>query len=162
LVVAEADVPKPLIRQESEVIPEGTLMSEEQADNTLFDPAMLDSPDADVRRLAIIEVGKRRLTKFQDRLVRHLATEFEESNRRHIVRALGNLGSQQGAEILLKIMVQEAGLILGDAAESVGKLGFLQAEEALERLQYSPVEYIANKARWALTRLRRLDNDNEV
>jgi hypothetical protein len=101
----------------------------------------------------VIHVSKHRLTEFGEMLLGMLPRESDEANRRHIVRALGNLGTPDCTGVLLTIVRKQAGLIVGDAIEALGKLKAAQAIEDIRGLTKSPTDWIANKARWALKQL---------
>jgi len=119
-----------------------------------FDPLDLESSEECRRRWALISISRQRLAEYEDKLIIMLRNETE-SNRRHIVRALGKIGTDKSVAPILEILKNESGLILGDAAESLGKLNAVDAKEIVETLVDSPVDWIANKTRWALARLRR-------
>jgi HEAT repeat protein len=119
-----------------------------------FRDSDLDSSNAEIRRAAIIFISKQRLQQFENALLKMLATEPTYSNRRHIVRALGNLGSQKSVPTLLSCLDARQDLVVGDAAEALGKLKVTEAISRLQCLSDSPVEWIANKSRWALREIQ--------
>jgi HEAT repeat protein len=146
-------VTDPLNRSDREQRAEICLEKEER-DEYNFDPLDLESPSEEHRRWAIIAISKQPIRGYEDRLLAALCTESSPSIRRHIVRALGNTGTEKSVSALLKILNSTDELIVGDAAESLGKLKATDARPMLERLANSPVDWIANKSRWALRYLR--------
>jgi HEAT repeat protein len=129
-------------------------------DSYEFDAEHLQSPDEDVRRLAIMHISKERLTSFEGRMLKLLRTEPTDANRRHIVRALGKIGTASSVDTLLEVLKGQKGLILGDAAEALGRLKVSDAVERLRELRSSDVDWIANKARWALNQILHREEDN--
>ena len=75
-------------------------------------------------------------------------------NKRHIVRALGNIGDQSVGRHLLQLLDYEHGLILGDIAEALGKLQSIASKEQLQGLAEHHLPWVVQKARWALKKLR--------
>jgi HEAT repeat protein len=121
----------------------------------VFRPEDLQSADENLRRFAIIHISKERLTDFENHLVEMMATEQSYANRRHIVRALGKIGTARSIGLLLGILSEPDGLILGDAAQALGRLRVPDAVGRLQELTASRVEWIAGQARWALSQTPR-------
>jgi HEAT repeat protein len=122
-----------------------------------FKAADLDSCEEDVRRWAIIHISRNKLRQYEDKLINLLAAESGINNRRHLVRALGKIGSQRALSRIIEIIKDEEGLIVGDAAEALGRLRAAEAKTILEGLAASPIPWIANKSRWALKELARAE-----
>ena len=89
------------------------------------------SSNEEQRRWAIIDASSRADASALPTLLSVLADETE-ANRRHIARALGNIGGETCEARLLAMLETEAGIILGDVARSLGQL---KSEAALERLR---------------------------
>lgn len=127
----------------------------EEDDGHRFNDQDLKSPDANVRRLAIMTISKEKKNRFEDVLLNLLGKEVDIANRRHIVRALGNMGTVTSASVLLHILANESGLILGEAAEALGKLGVKEAIPKLNDLRQCGSGFVENKVEWALKALSR-------
>jgi|GEM_PF-3323415 len=130
-------------------------MAAADGDHYYFDEGNLIDPNDDIRRLAIIEISKRRMTELEDRLIHCLeSTEKSEANRRHIVRALGNIGSSKSIGIIRATLEKSDSLIAGEAAEALAKLGDKSALATIMRLVDSPIQFVASKAKWAADKLK--------
>lgn len=120
-----------------------------------FDQRHLSDPNDDLRRFAIIEISRRRMNEFEDKLIHCLkSTEKNDANRRHIVRALGNIGTSTSIAAIRPILEKGEGLIVGEAAEALAKLGDKDALQTIGRLVDSPIQFVATKAKWADGKLR--------
>lgn len=106
------------------------------------------------RRGVIIDVSRHRDRRYLAQLLARLRSDETYENRRHIVRALGNIGDQSAIEPRKEILQQERGDILGDAAAALAKLGASDALPRLTVLAASKRPWIAQQAKWALSRLR--------
>ena len=95
----------------------------------------IDSRAEDVQRLAILKASKDRDVSYVPHLI-HLLSDPDTclNNRRHIVRALGHIGHQSAEAPLLHILVSESDLIVGDAAQALGRLGAVSALSSLHRV----------------------------
>jgi len=113
----------------------------------------LASEDEDLRRWAVIDISKSRNPVYVPELLRRFSIEPSEHVRRHIVRALGNIRSSAAVPMLLDILTNGSGLIIGDAAEALGRLREPAARDALARLVGSKQDWVRNKATWALRQL---------
>ncbi|MBP7747485.1 MAG: HEAT repeat domain-containing protein [Phycisphaerae bacterium] len=113
----------------------------------------LDSEDEALRRWAAIDISKSRDATYEQELLRRFSIDPSEGVRRHIVRALGNIRSSAAVPLLLDILTNGSGLIVGDAAEALGCLREPLAREPLERLRASEIDWVRNKATWALKQL---------
>jgi hypothetical protein len=78
-----------------------------------FTAGDLQDSDEDVRRFAIIHISKYKLTEHEEKLLNVLMTDPSVSNRRHVVRALGKIGSHRSVEAIMKVITSESGLIVG-------------------------------------------------
>lgn len=113
----------------------------------------LDSNDPDERRWAIIDASQAADAHAAPLLIRMLDTEGEE-NRRHIARALGNIGGDEVSRALLRIVEYEDTMILGDALRALGSIDPQIARPHAERLASHPIEWVAQNARWVLKRCK--------
>lgn len=113
----------------------------------------LQDSDESVRRIAIMHVSKHKLREYAPILENQLNREPTYANRRHLVRALGNLQARAALDNLMAILEEEEGNIVGDAAETLGKLRAREAKSRLTVLSMSHLDWVANKARWALKQL---------
>ena len=104
------------------------------------------------KRWSIITASKSGDPKHLPKLLRELKTE-SLANRRHIVRALGNIGHKEGVAPILEILITESGDIAGDAAEALAKLNAKEAIPTLERLTAAENTWTAQKSKWALKKL---------
>lgn len=121
--------------------------------SSAFDPKNLESPDADVRRLAVIKVSRTQLGEFAVDVLELARNDPDESVRRHAIRALGNLRFRDAVPFLMEVLESEGGLIVGDAVQALGKLGAHQARYAIESLRNSDIPWVAEQARCALKAL---------
>jgi HEAT repeat protein len=110
------------------------------------------SPDEDERRYAVIAISKHKLTQYEDILLNRFPVETND-NKRHIVRALGNLATGKTVPFLMNLVTQEQGLILGDIARALGQLKVQEAQPHLFCLTNSPIPWVADSARYALRRI---------
>ena len=116
----------------------------------------IDRRNEDLLRADIIDVSRQRDAAYIPLLLELLwDTRTPQQNRRHIVRALGQMGDQSVAPALLAILRSDEGLIVGDAAHALGALGSADAIPRLQELSDSEEDWVAQKARWALKRLRK-------
>jgi HEAT repeat protein len=123
-------------------------------DSYSFRPEDLRRGDEHVHRLAIIHISREGLSDYETRLAEMMATEPSYANRRHIVRALGRIGSSRSVGVLLETLAEPEGLILGDAAEALGRLKAADAVSRLQELTVSRLDWVAAKARWALREIQ--------
>jgi HEAT repeat protein len=121
-------------------------------DEYVFSPEEITSPDEALRRFAVIEISKCKMIQYEDELLRRYPAEPYDL-RRHIIRALGNIGTEKSVDLLMDLLTREEGLILGDTAAALGKLKVMQAVPDLLRLVTSSLEWVAQNARFALRRL---------
>jgi ERCC4-type nuclease len=69
----------------------------------------------------IIDVGHTRDAAYTPQLLTRLDSDETHANKRHIVRALGNIGDARSEERLLQLLESVADLMLGDTAHSLGQ-----------------------------------------
>ncbi len=113
----------------------------------------LQSPSEDLRRWAIIAVSRKKMRQFEDALLGLLGNESSTSNRRHIIRALGNIGTAKSTPVLLEVLNKESGLILGDVAEAVAKLGIKDAVPMLKQLTDCGIDFVETRSKYAIKKL---------
>ena len=102
----------------------------------------------------VMEVSRAADARYVPQLLARMRDESSERVRRHIVRALGNIGGARVREELLRCLERESGLILGDLARALGSLNERRAIEQLEKLVHHAETWVADGARDALKRLR--------
>ena len=115
------------------------------------------SSNEEQRRWAIIDASSRADASALPTLLSVLADETE-ANRRHIARALGNIGGETCEARLLAMLETEAGIILGDVARSLGQL---KSEAALERLRgllKHEADWVRSNCRWAIKQIEGTHN----
>jgi len=122
-------------------------------DDFQFQDEDFDSEDETTRRFAVISVSKKRLQEYDAKLATMLQTESSPEIRRHIVRALGNIGSRVSIPLLIEMLKKEKGLIVGDVIRSLGQLKANEACAIIEPLKNSDLEWVANNSRWFLKRM---------
>src|SRR6266478_9035781 len=133
---------------------DGDAVAGADEDHYVFDPRHLSDPDDNLRRWAIIHVSSLKLTEYEEKLGECLPTANSMSNRRHIVRALGNMGGPRSIPVIRSVLESSSGLLLGEAAEALGKLGDKNALPTIENLINSPIEFVGAKALWSVRRLK--------
>jgi HEAT repeat protein len=106
-----------------------------------------------LRRWAIIDVSRCGDKKYLEQLLARLDSDETYENKRHIVRALGNLGDSSVADRLMKLAVGHNGLILGDIAHTLGQLRASKAKPLLKKLASHKLAWVQQNARFALDRL---------
>lgn len=114
--------------------------------------AELHSADPDQRRIAIMRASRTSDASQLSALLELLDTDTYE-NRRHIVRALGNIGGADSEAKLLTLLTMESGLILGDISKSLGLLKTRAAIPRLTQLLAHSVDWINSSAKWALKQM---------
>lgn len=126
-----------------------------------FDRRLLFLGDAEVRQFAIITISRARAAEYLDDLLHVIEVEPCLDNLRHAVRAIGELRSKRAVPVLLAIMDEYSGPIVGDAIGALGLIGAEEARGRIEELIDSDVAWIANQARRAIKLLddptRRID-----
>jgi hypothetical protein len=132
-------------------MPDSTSIPED--DDYHFSPSDITSPDETFRRWAVIDISKHKMRDYEDVLLQRYCSEESYDLKRHIVRALGNIGGEKTCTLLVAAVRTEQGLILGEIAEAIGKLRIRDAIPDLLQLEKSPVSWVSQKARWALRRV---------
>ena len=101
-----------------------------------------------------MEASRSADTSSLSELLALLETDTYE-NRRHIARALGNIGGTKAETRLLDLLAVERGLILGDVARSLGKLKCNKALPRLRELVSDDLDWIRSSACWAVREINR-------
>ena len=114
----------------------------------------LRTGNADQRRSKVIAASRSHNPIYLPQVLERLQREPEQANRRHLVRALGNIGGELAEVTLLRMLTEETGLILGDIATSLGKLGCRRAIAPLKRLASHQIPWVAQQASYALKHLQ--------
>ena len=81
----------------------------------------------------------------------------DADNKRHIVRALGNIGGPQVEEKLVGLLGSRQGLILGDVAQALGKLGSRRSVLALKGFSDHESAWVRQNVNFALRRIANRD-----
>ncbi len=96
---------------------------------------LIDKGDETLRRWKIIAGSRAGDASLLPQLLARLdGGEETPENKRHIVRALGNIGGPPVEAKLLELLSSERGLILGEIAQSLGKLHSQRAAPTLKSL----------------------------
>ena len=114
----------------------------------------LSKGDEDIRRWNIIDISKARDARYIPQLVARLESDETYENKRHIVRALGNIGDSSVGEVLLSKLQTEQGLIVGEIAEALGKLNISYAYEELQNFTNHSTPLISEKASGAIKKIK--------
>ena len=109
--------------------------------------------DESHRRWKIIDASRAGDASLVPQLLARLDGDESYENKRHIVRALGNIGGLPAEEKLIELLGTQSGLILGDIAQSLGKLGSRAAIPALKELCDHEAEWVRQNVEFALRRL---------
>ncbi len=109
----------------------------------------LEDDNEDIRRFEIIDISRSSCSEAAEDLLRIYSSETYE-NKRHIVRAYGNIGGPKLKYELLKLISIENGAILGDICKSLGQLGLTSAEAEIRLLQKHELQWVQQNANWAL------------
>jgi HEAT repeat protein len=114
----------------------------------------LHKGDESSRRANIITASRTGDAKMLPQLLARLEANETHENRRHIVRALGNIPDPKAEMKLLQLLESEKGLMLGDIAHSLGQLKSRQAIPLLEQLADHTDLWVRQNATFALRRIR--------
>jgi HEAT repeat protein len=117
---------------------------------------LLHKGDEDRRRWNIIDAGNVGDAAYLPQLLARLDSDETYDNKRHIVRALGNMGDIRAEARLLQLLESSTDLMLGDVAHSLGQLKSQKAVPRLKSLLNHDVEWVRQNAKWALAQM---DND---
>ena len=113
----------------------------------------LHKGDDTLRRWKIIGASRNGDASMLPQLLARLDGDETHENKRHIVRALGNIGGPQVEAKLLGLLDTERGLMLGDIAQALGKLGSRRAVAKLRALRDHESEWVRQNVSYALRRL---------
>ncbi len=108
--------------------------------------------DEAVRRWEIIEISKSACLEAAEELLNIYSSETEE-NKRHIVRAYGNIGGLKLEAELSKLLLNEKGLILGDICKALGQLRVSAVKEQIRLLQSHELQWVSQNANWAVKQI---------
>lgn len=114
---------------------------------------ILNKGTEDDRRKKIINASKSKDKRYLPQLIGLLESDETYENKRHIIRAIGNIGELRVVDMLNELIILEKGLILGDIAEALGKLKHESSKEVLLTLQNHKLAWVSEKARWALQQI---------
>ena len=109
--------------------------------------------DENRRRWNIIDASRSRDASYVPQLLARLDSNESYENKRHIVRALGNIGDKRAEPRLLQLLDHEPGLLLGDVVRSLGQLNSQVAISRIKLLVDHHVEWVRLNAKWALERM---------
>ena len=113
----------------------------------------LHKGDETLRRWKLIDASRAGDASLLPQLLARLDGDESYDNKRHIVRALGNIGGPQAEAKLIALLASQRGLILGDIAKSLGKLGSRRSVPALKGLCDHESEWVRQNVSFALRRL---------
>src|SRR6478735_2370345 len=106
------------------------------------------------RRSKIIKTSRNSDGASLPQLLARLDSDETAENKRHIYRALGNIGGAAAEEKLLQALARESGLALGDIVHSLGKLKCQRALPAISPLADHPAAWVRQNAKFALAQIR--------
>ena len=113
----------------------------------------LHKGDETHRRWKILDASRAGDASLLPQLLARLDSDESYDNKRHIVRALGNVGGPQAEARLIALLASQHGLIVGDIAHSLGKLGSRRAIPALKGLSDHESEWVRQNVRYAMRKL---------
>ena len=113
----------------------------------------LHNGDETRRRWKIIDVSRAADVSSLPQLLARLNSDETYSNKRHIVRALGNIGGEKAECKLLELLSSQRGLILGEIAEALGKLRCRRALPTLRSMCDHESPWVRQNVTRALRRL---------
>jgi HEAT repeat protein len=102
------------------------------------------------RRANIIAASRSADENLLPQLLAHLGSDETQENRRHIIRALGNIGGQVAEDKLLQLLQSECDLALGDVIHSLGKLKCHRAISSIKRHADHPESWVRQNVEFAL------------
>ncbi len=108
----------------------------------------------DIRRGVLIDISRAKDNRYIPQLIARLNSNETYENKRHIIRALGNIGDNSVADFLLELLSKEKGLILSEIAETLGKFKHHKAKEKLNELVTCEISQVAEKSKWALNKIK--------
>ena len=110
----------------------------------------LHKGDETRRRWKIIDASRTGDANLLPQLLAQLDGDESYDNKRHIIRALGNIGGSPAEDKLIGLLGSQRGLILGDIAQALGKLGSRRAVPALKGLREHEIEWVRQNVSFAL------------
>jgi HEAT repeat protein len=113
----------------------------------------LHKGDEERRRWNLIDASRAGDRDLLPQLLARLDSDETVENKRHVVRALGNIGGPEAEAKLLELLTTESGLILGDLANALGRLRLRAALPALKELKDHPLEWVRQNVAFAERRL---------
>ena len=106
------------------------------------------------RRWRIIDASRAGDASMLPQLLARLDGDESQDNKRHIVRALGNIGGARAEDKLIGMLETQRGLILGDVAHALGKLRSRRAVPLLDGLRDHESEWVRQNVAFALRRIK--------
>jgi HEAT repeat protein len=113
----------------------------------------LHKGDESIRAGKIMSASRAGDASMLPQLLARLDSNELYENKRHIVRALGNIGGSKAEAKLLELLQSQRGLMLGDIAEALGKLRSRRAVPRLRSLCDHKLEWVRHSANRAVTRI---------
>ena len=113
----------------------------------------LHKGDESRRRWKIIDASRAGDASLLPQLLARLDGDETYDNKRHIVRALGNIGGPRAEEKLITLVGTQRGLILVDIAHALGQIGSRPALPALKNLCNHELEWARQNASFAVRKL---------
>jgi HEAT repeat protein len=110
----------------------------------------LHKGDASIRAGKIMSASRAGDASALPQLLARLDSNETYDNKRHIVRALGNIGGSKAEVKLLELLQSQSGLMLGDIAEALGKLRSRRAIPMLKSLSDHKLEWVRQSVSRAL------------
>jgi HEAT repeat protein len=98
----------------------------------------------------IIDVFRSRDARYVPQLLALLRGRETYDNKRHIIRALGNIGDTRAERALLSLLDTSRGLMLGDVVHSLGQLRSQAALGRIAALREHDLRWVRQNANWAL------------
>jgi len=114
---------------------------------------LLHKGSEDERRWKIIDVSRKADRKYLPQLHVRLTSNETLENKRHIVRALANIASDDSIPILLDVFRSSSGLILGEFCRAFANLGLNQVIDDIEALLQHNESFVRQEAMSALKKL---------
>ncbi len=115
---------------------------------------LLNRGTEDERRWKIIDVSRTKDSRYLPQLHALLYSDETIDNKRHAIRAIGNIASIDSKAILLEMIQQEEGLILGDICRAIKALEMCEAIEFIKPLLNHKKSWVQQEAQSTLKRLK--------
>jgi HEAT repeat protein len=113
----------------------------------------LNKGDESRRRQNIIKASRNGDVELTAQLIALLQTKESRGNKRHAVRALGNIGGERARTTLLELLNREDGIILGDIAHALGQIRCRSALPGLKRLADHKLLWVRQNVAFAITEI---------